>query len=209
MRDKELIDRLLSGKNRMSSATKDAIFEDVMDEVAPSRKRKRWFYGSLGALVLATGAALLIPRALHNEGAPRVPEFAARGDGAALGALTIRCSKGAELECARDSKLLFDLHGTTGYTHFAALVRHTDGTVTWFVPASLGATSLTLSDHLIKGALDQALLLGAAQQAGEYEVYGFYSKRPLTQETIKSRFTPEAENLGPETLVLRRNFRLK
>lgn len=204
----EVIERLLSGKNQMSRGAKDAIFERVIQDVAPRRGR-RSLYGSAGALVLATAALLLIPKALGGDGTSSEEAFRSRGKGQPVGALSLSCSEHGDGACIRGTKLLFDLEGTTGYTHMAALARHTDGTIIWYFPESPEGKSLQLSEHVETGVLDRGVLLGETHQDGDYEVLGFYSKRPFTRDEIKSKFQPGRDTIGPETAVIRSEFSLR
>ncbi|MBL4632533.1 MAG: hypothetical protein JKY56_01600 [Kofleriaceae bacterium] len=204
----ELIDRLLSGKNRMSDAAHDDIFEQVMAEVAPAKKRSRFRFPILAGLLVASAAVLMIPIAMRSAESPQADEFGARGSGQDIATFSLNCSSpesgDAPLSCANDAKLFFDMQGTTGYPYFAAFGRHTDGTVVWYFPEALGGHSIELAEHLEQGVLDRSVVLGQAHSRGEYQVYGFYSKVPLTRADIKERFRSGV--YGDDTVLINRSF---
>ena len=164
--------RLLSGRDRLGRIEKDAVLVSVLDGVAPpSARARRWWWFALPALAAAAIVALLIiPRGKHDD-------FTAKGTGEAAASFAPTC--GAE-PCARGGKLLFDLHGTTGYLYFAAFARGSDGTVIWYT------TERALD--LRSGVLADAIAIGDEHAPGTYRVYGVFSYAPLGRDQIKALF---------------------
>lgn len=193
--------RLLAGRDQLSRIEKEHIFAQVIAEVAPAR-RTRWWMAAVPALAAAAIVVLVIVAQRPTHG-----EFTARGGGGSVASLAITCS-GASGACARGDKLLFDIHGTTGYRYLAAFAQRDDGTVLWYFPADAG-TSLDLAGQPADGVLDRGIVLGAEHPAGTYRVYAVFSRRPLTREQLRARFDPAQRTAGPGTAVVVRELTIR
>ena len=183
--------RLLAGRDRLGRIEKDAIFEQVLAEVAPAPKRAWWWF-ALPALAAAALVMLLVwPRAPQEE-------FTAKGGGEAAASFAPTCAR-----CTRDGKLLFDLNGTTGYRYFSAFARGSDGNVIWYVTAS------DLATELESGVLAQTVLLGDEHAPGTYRVFGVFSQTALDRDGVKALFddagrvraTPGVEVIEKELVI--------
>jgi hypothetical protein len=163
--------RLLAGKDRLSRIEKDAILQNVLAETAPARKRAWWWF----ALPAVAAAAILI--VLWPQGGG--DDFTAKGGDAAVASFAPTCGAAP---CARGGKLLFDLHGTTGYRFFSAFAHGADGTVIWY------ATGRELANALQNGVLDETVLIGDEHAAGTYRVFGVFAQTPLDREGVKALF---------------------
>ena len=163
--------RLLAGRDRLGRIEKDAIFANVLAEVAPAPKRAWWWF-ALPAVVAAAILIIAWPRG-------KADEFTAKGTGDITASFAPTCG-GAP--CARGGKLLLDLHGTTGYRYFTAFARGADGTVIWY------ATARDLASALHDGVLDETVLLGDEHAAGTYRVFGVFAQTPLDREGVKALF---------------------
>jgi hypothetical protein len=162
--------RLLAGRDRLGRIEKDAIFEQVLVEVAP--RRRAWWWFALPAFAAAALALVLVwPRASSDE-------FTAKGGGEAVASFAPTCGA----PCARGGKLLFDLQGTTGYRYFSAFARGSAGNVIWY------ATARELGTALNSGVLDETVLLGDEHPPGTYRVYGVFSQTALDKDGIKVLF---------------------
>ena len=181
--------RLLSGRDRVGRIEKDAILADVLDGVASSSARAtRWWWFALPAIAAAALVAfLIIPR--------KTEEFTAKGSGEAAASFAPSC--GAQ-PCARGGKLLFDLHGTTGYAYFAAFARGSDGTVIWYT------TERTL--ELKAGVLADAVVIGDEHAPGTYRVYGVFSHVPLGRDAIKALFDETGKVTAKDVAVLEKEL---
>ncbi|MDQ3338842.1 MAG: hypothetical protein M4D80_27065 [Myxococcota bacterium] len=185
--------RLLAGRDRLGRIEKDAILANVLADVAPARKRAWWWFAVPAIAVAALVALLVIPRGKDDE-------FGVKGGGEAMASFTPTCGASP---CARGGKLLFDLHGTTGYRFFSAFGRDQGGKVIWYV------TGRELERALKNGVLDETVLLGDEHAAGTYRVYGVLSQTPLDRDGIKALFddtgrvraTPGVEVIEKELVV--------
>ncbi len=191
-----LIPRLLAKRDQLGRVEKDAIFESVLANVSPKRRRVRWWLGVVPAVAVTVAVVLLGP--WRSPAAP-IGELAARGGGAQAFASFHPSCAGA---CERGHKIVFDLHGTTGYRYFAAFSKRTDGTVLWYFPSSPDDLSLDLSTQPREGVLDRGIVLGEEHAAGSYRVYGVFSRAPLTREMIRAGFDEPHHAAGPDTTVI-------
>jgi hypothetical protein len=186
-----LVSRLLSGRDQLSRGEKDAILDGVLAEAAP-RRRARWGWLVLPALALA--GFLLVPwrSSVPNQ------DFTARGGGQPAAVMQVSCASG----CTRGAKLVFDVHGTTGYRYFAAFAKADDGKALWYFPTADTATGVDLSTQPATGILDRSVVLGPEHPAGAYRVYGVFSKAPLTRSAIRDAFDPSHLTAGEGTQVV-------
>ena len=170
MANEHQIGRLLAGKNRLGRLEKEAVLDAVLAHGKPSHKR-RWLALAVPALAAAALVLWLVPRG-RDDG------FSTRGGGGPIAAFAPTCS-GA---CARGGKLLFDLHGTTGYRYFAAFAKAPDDSVIWYVDGK------ELAHALDRGVLGDAIELGADHPPGRYRVFGVFSDRALSRDAIRELF---------------------
>ena len=184
--DDRLVSRLLAGRDALSRVEKDELLEGI---VAERPRRARWVWLALPALAAAALVLLLVRPAHHDD------ELAARGGSGAFAALHVTCSPA----CEPGGKLVFDLHGTTGYRYFAAFGKRADGTVLWYFPATDDATSL---DVPANGVVDRTIVLGPEHPAGTYEIYGVFSNAPLGRTAIRTGFDPVRMTAGAATAVV-------
>lgn len=181
--DDRLTSRLLAGRDELSRIEKDRI----LDAALPSApKRLRWVWLAVPALA-AMVLFIVAPWKSHDD-------FTARGGNEPVGTMQASCTGG----CARGGKLLFDLHGTTGYRYFAAFARRGDGPVLWYFPTTDGATSIAVPAN---GVVDRGIVIGPEHAAGTYRVFGVFSAEPLTRAQLRDRFDPAHLTAGPGAQV--------
>ncbi|MEP6860212.1 MAG: hypothetical protein ABJE66_06305 [Deltaproteobacteria bacterium] len=186
-----LISRLLSGRDQLSRGEKDAILDGVLADAAPTRRAK-WGWLVLPALALA--GFLLVP---WRSSVPRT-DFAARGGGQPAAVMHVSCAGG----CTEGSKLVFDVHGTTGYRYFAAFAQRGDGVALWYFPTADTATGIDLARLPATGIVDRSVVLGTEHPAGTYHVYGVFSREPLARSAIRDAFDPTHLTAGEGTKVV-------
>lgn len=181
---------MLAGRDGPSVLDTEATFEAVMAEVEPPRRRRRWAWLGLPA---AAAAALLFT----VSGPPEEPGFAPRG--AVEANVEPVCVRGeAPAPCAAGATLLFDVTAPEGRPYFAAFARRPDGAVIWYRPAE-GATSEPQD-----GLTDQGFALGSEHPAGDYEVYGVFSARPMTRAALEAELGDALESTDDVRVVKRR-----
>jgi hypothetical protein len=173
MANRSQLPRLLAGKNRLGRVEKEAVLEEVLAQVAPRHRARRWIALAVPALAVAVLVLWLVPRDREQPS-----EFSARGGSAQVAAFAPTCNP----ECTRDSKLLFDLQGTTGYRYFAAFAKTPAGRVIWY------ASGRDLARDLDRGVLVDAIVLGADHEPGRYRVFGVFSDRELSRDAIRELF---------------------
>ena len=192
MANEHQIGRLLAGKNRLGRLEKEA----VLDAVLPRRSshKLRWIAIAMPALAAAALLLLwLVPRK-HEDA------FSARGGGGSVAAFAPTCN-GA---CTRGGKLLFDLHGTTGYRAFAAFAKAPDASVIWYVDGR------ELAHALDRGVLAEAIELGADLPAGCYRVFGVFSDRALSRDEIRALFDDEGRaRAAPGVAVIDKELEIR
>ncbi|MDB4960524.1 MAG: hypothetical protein JWP01_523 [Myxococcales bacterium] len=189
-----MIPRLLAGRDRLSQVEKDDILASVLAGVSPPRSRVRWWMGFVPAVALTIAIVVLAP---WRSTAP-TSELAARGGGQPFAVFQPSCAGG----CERGHKILFDLHGTSGYRYFAAFSKRPDGTVLWYFPDQGQDASVDLVTQPQDGVLDRSIVLGADHPAGVYRVHGVFSREPLTREMIRAAFDETTLSVGPGTQVV-------
>ena len=189
--DDRLTSRLLGGRDQLSRTEKDAILDGVLADAAPTR-RARWGWLVLPALALA--GFLLVP---WRSSVPNT-DFAARGGGQPAAVMQVSCASG----CTQGAKLVFDVHGTVGFTYFAAFAKAGDGQALWYFPTDDTATGVALASAPANGILDRSVVLGPEHAAGTYRVYGVFSKAPLTRAEIRDAFDPTKLTAGEGTKVV-------
>ena len=187
-----VIPRLLAGRDRLSRVEQDAILAAVLGSVAP-RRRARWWLAAGVPIAAAVALVLIAPW----KSQPTETEFASRGSSQPFAMVHATCPDG----CERGHKIVFDLHGTTGFRYFAAFAKRTDGTVLWYFPALPGETSLDLAVQPGHGVLDRSIVIGEEHVPGRYTLYSVFSRVPLTREAIRTRFD-ELQQAGAKTQVV-------
>lgn len=211
--------RLLSGKDRLSGAEKEAILADVLAAVeqgaarpggrerARARRRPGWgiAVASAGAVAAAAIALVLLPRS--PDRAPGT--FTARGretDPTAVAAgFEVRCPGAAAAgRCRAGDKLLFEVSAGGRARFFAALARRGDTTI-WYFP-SLGRRSLDLAEHAPRGVLDAGIVLGPEHVPGRYEIVGLFSSRPLSRDEARAAAAGVSPDSAGETIRVGREL---
>ena len=188
--DDRLTSRLLAGRDQLSRSEKDAILESVLP--APAR-RARWAW--LAVPALAAAAALFVIAPWRT---PPSDDFTARGGSGAVANLRVACPG----VCEQGSKLVFDVHGTTGYRYFAAFAKGRDGTVVWYFPDGDRETGVDLATLPATGVVDRVVVIGSEHARGIYTVYGVFSAQPLTRPAIRAAFDPDRLTAGEGTKVV-------
>lgn len=190
-----VIPRLLAGRDRLSQVEKDDLLASVLAGVAPPKTRVRWWMGVVPAVAVTIALVLIAP---WRSTAP-TSELAARGGGEPFAVFQATCAGG----CDRGDRILFDLHGTSGYRYFAAFSKRPDGTVLWYFPDAVHDSSVDLVTQPQGGVLDRSIVLGADHPAGVYRVHGVFSGDPLTREMIRAAFdeTTLSTGLGTQVVV--------
>ena len=202
MQDRKLA-RLIAGRDAPSVLEKEQLFERIYEQVQPSRPPSRlgaWV--AAGGVLAAAALALIFVR-------PSQPEFQARGGGSpGTGPeLVVACAGVAE--CQSGAKLTLTVRSaldTAGQSHsyFAAFARRFDGTIIWYFPEP-GARSLELPQTGERALLDRAVLLGGEHLPGHYDVYGVFTRRPLTREELKLAVGEELAG-SADAVVVHRSF---
>lgn len=188
--DDRLTSRLLAGRDQLSRSEKDAILQDVLP--APVR-RARWAWLAVPALAAAAALFVIAPwRATPSN------DFTARGGAGPVANLRVTCPG----PCEQGGKLVFDVHGTTGYRYFAAFAKGGDGTVVWYFPTSDSETGVELATLPATGVVDRAVVIGSEHARGMYVVYGVFSAQPLTRAAIRTAFDPAHLTAGAGTKVV-------
>jgi hypothetical protein len=195
--------RLIAGRDAPSVLEKEQLFERIYERVQPSKPPRRvgaWL--AAGGITAAAALALLFLR-------PSQPEFQARG-GASLGTgpeLVVACA-GAP-QCQSGAKLTLTVRGAPalagqGGGYFAAFARRFDGTIIWYFPEP-GSRSLELPQTGERALLDRAVLLGGEHLPGHYDLYGVFTRRPLTREELKLAVGEELAG-SADAVVVHRSF---
>ena len=191
-----LIPRLLAKRDRLTRIEKDAIFESVFADVAPPRRRLRWLFAVAPAVAAAMALVVIAPWRTETRGRVE-PEFAARGGAKPVAALLAKCAAGCEL----GDRIIFDVHGTSGFRYFAAFGQRGDGTVLWYFPSEPHGTSIDLAQSHA-GVLGDGIMLGAEHGTGRIRIFGVFSRAPLTREAIRTSFDETRASAGPDTQVI-------
>lgn len=211
-RDPFLLDRLLSGQDRLAPAERDQVFDQAVARAqgrASVRQGALW----LQRLGLATGAAALGTLAFWLAvNAPNPADtdansgFAHRGADSAAARLSMSCPDApGPGQCRVGDKLLFEVAAPSDRPFFAAYARRGDGAVIWYFPARENEQSIEVADHHVAGVLERGILLGAEHSVGQYQVTAIFSSQPMTQPLIK-RAVASGELEPSAYTVLQRSF---
>ena len=195
-----LVRRLLSGKDRLTPMEKEAIFEDVWQEIRPRPWRGLRPLLGLGAVV-ATGMALffVIPTASGPN-----DRFATKGGGEAF--LAVACVQGDKpAPCTPGRKLLFDV-GPAAEGFFAAWAERPDGATIWYLPDREDQTSFPI-DSNTRGVLSRAVVLGPEHIAGNYQVLGVFSDSPLSRQQLREVAAQNVQRPGIQ--IVRRQLEVR
>ena len=200
----ETVARLLSGRNAPSVLERERQFERIFAAIEadskPARRYFRPFAFALGGS-LCVLALLLLRR-------PAVPEFAARGGPAPSGvAFRPLCAGASDAHCKQGSALAFEVTAGAELQYFAAFAQRPDGAVVWYFPEANGV-SVRLDRNASSPVLDRGARLGNDEPPGHYELYGVFSKQPLTRAQIKSALGADLQGTNGVN-VLRRSFEVE
>lgn len=198
--DDKLPARLLSGRDEPSVLEQEAIFERVMQGVAPparasvgARSRRAW------PIALAAAAALLLWRPLRGS-LEKPDELVARGGGESA-TLVVGCSdaRGA-VPCAPGMKVSLQLTPPSGRNYFALLAQRPDGKLVWYYPKPAETTPLLDAKLPL---YPEAPLLADDAPAGSYRWLAVFSHEPLTREELKTRLKDDLSGDASVTLIRR------
>jgi hypothetical protein len=162
--------RLLSGRNALSAADKDAVLDQVLAEVERSGAApvRAWRWSIVVAVATAAGALVvstaLVPRT-------ELPEWVERG--VSTPQLYLSCG---DTPCHAGSTLMFQLE-PAGRKYFSAVARRGEALTWYFV-------DLDLSKQSGSGVLGDGVVLGP-DAAGSYEVVGIFADSPQGREAVK------------------------
>jgi hypothetical protein len=195
--DDQLAARLLSGRDEPSVLEQEAIFERVMQRVAPPR---RALWRSTWPLAVAAAAALLLWRPLSG-GSPAADELLARG-GAESGTLQLGCSDpaGKTIPCSLGMKVDLALTPPRGRRYFALLAQRPDGKLIWYYPKQAGSTP-RVGERV--GLYPEAPVLDAKGPAGSYQWVAVFSSQALTRPQLKTRLKGDLTGDPSLTLIRR------
>lgn len=193
MKERRDLSRLLSGRPRLGRLEKEQILDTVLAEVAPRRQARWWL-----AVVPAVAAIVVVVLVLGPWRPRAADELAPRGGAHMLGAFKPACTRG----CTAGEKLLFDLHGTTGFRYFAAFGQRADGTVLWYFPSDDSGVSIDLAQQPPGGVLDRGIAIGSEHPPGTYRVFGVFSSEPLSRAQLRERFDAARMTAGPGASVI-------
>ncbi len=194
--DRDLMARLLSGRDRSSRLEKEAIFQAVVEALPEHKQPRRWLKAALAGGALVSSTAIMI--VLFT---PLDPPFQTRGEDANF---HVFCEEhGKTSPCKQGSRLHFDVTPPHAHTFFAAFSERPDGTVIWYFPSSAKGPGLNLKRHSRQGLLDTGIQLGPEHTPGRYRVYGYFSKTPLSRDDIRTQSqSGEAQGLVERSLVI-------
>ena len=194
MDDRDLA-RLLSGRNEPSVLEKEAMFEQIMRDVRPQRRRARWIWAAPALACAAAAMLVLWPRAGRDE-------FAARGGAERQPTLRVVCvGTGSATECPVGGLLAFEVDPRP-FRYVALLARGGDGRTVWYFPAA-EARSLSVDGHA--ALLRRGVRLGESQPPGRYEILLMSSREPLTRAEIKAMLGAESSDAS-RVRVARQTF---
>ena len=199
----EVLGRLIAGCNAPSVLAKEQLFERIYAQVQPKSERRprgAWLFATFAGAAAVAAAALLL---IH----PGELEFQARGSHVTAGGPELIVSCPGVSGCRVGSKLSFAVRlpepATTAEPgYFAAFARRFDGTIIWYFPEPVGS-SIAVPQTSEPALLDRAVLLGPEHLPGHYEVYGVFSRQPLTREQLKLKVGEDLSG-SPDAVVVRR-----
>jgi hypothetical protein len=137
-----------------------------------------------GLLLLSLPGILLFFRFPGED-----PKDAARQEVAAdesAPILSLSC-KGEEegQSCMRGSTITFKLRPPEGRYFFSAFAKHRkSGATVWYFPATRTGKSLILKEDRGSDLVDIEVELNSEHAAGEYDVFGIYSRNPHDRDVI-------------------------
>ena len=191
------LNRLLSGKARLTRADKDAVLESLLERPAEERAPSavsplagllRW---GLAAAAVAGGIALLARTGTDP--------FTARGGGVEAPSFTVHCAKDmASGRCPLTSKLLFRVEPRKA-RRLALLAQRRDAVV-WYV------TDQDLTRLSVDGLLEVGIPLLPDHTPGHYQVIGVFSDGTLSKDALRALVDGEPV---PGTTVVRRELEVE
>lgn len=156
---------------------------NVLRQTAPvwpsSWIRHSWKWSWAPAAALGAAAWIFFVAPSHND----APEFTARGAKDEV-SFTLGC--GSEGSCVRGATLLFRFEAPAHDLFFSAFARHQEGAVVWYFPGSGQTESMSLKEISDGDTAKVGIHIGAEHPPGRYEVYGFFSEKPLRKSEIKA-----------------------
>ena len=210
-RDKYLRQRLFLGKNQLIRTEKEALFAKVYGELQKNgeltpQKHRLWGWRllSVGAAILLLSGAFWLYQSMFSgrdktlgadtdatEGALESGTghpgqvFTPKGS-VEKPAFMIRCAATQSNSCRAGDTLGFRLNDRR-YPYFAAFAVHKQsGHVIWYFPKNSGDVSMDTRTHQDEaGWLTEGIYIDKTQSAGDYEVIGIASQRPLSRPDIK------------------------
>jgi len=176
------LNRLLTGRDKLSQADKDAVLEGVFARLPQEPSASpgpafapwlRWAFAATALLLFVSAGYFLFSPSTRSE-------FTSRGEARATRAFSIHCAQDmVEGRCARGGKLLFKVD-PRGARWFAALARSESAAVVWYFEA------VEIKDPSAGGLLEQGVPLGSEHAPGHWEVIGLFSERPLDKARIRA-----------------------
>ena len=190
-RARDSIDRLLAGRDQLTTDEKRAIFERVAADPAVRPRRVGWrVWGGIGAT--AALASVLLVVAMPRDDDSLTPR------GRAVPSFTMSC---VPAPCTVGATLLFGLEPTDDQHYFAAYGRASDGKVIWYFPESETAVGLK-TDVLTEGVADRAVVIGREHGPGRFTVTGVFSRVGMTRRELRALIGSNANAPGLVERVL-------
>ena len=131
--------------------------------------------------------------------------FTARGT-AALRDLEVGCNGRAT--CGVGDVLVFRLVPARSDHFFAAFAKSPDGSVFWYFPGQSSSTSVAIENSTPEGIVRQGVSLGDEYVPGVYEIYGFFSERPLSRADIK-QFVDSGRATDSSVRLVKKRFQVQ
>jgi hypothetical protein len=204
MRDREKLNRLLTGSSGLSVQEREQVLAAVLVHVRPRAPRGheqdavRWLMMLGAGLTAATATSVVVmrvmDRGLATPGSEQ--EFVARGGDASSGSFGLRCLPDGGVgvrpslgsACHQGDRLFFDLRPSAGHAYFSAAALSRDGLLVWYFPSDAQPSISVRST----GIADAGVLITSAQPPGHYRVFGAFSASPLTQSQMRAEIERHA-----------------
>lgn len=183
MPDRRTLDRLLSGRNRLSVTEKEAMLNVLLRPVK-TRWLARWrlpLAGVCAAAALASALLLVVPAS----------EFVARG----TAAVNVHVSCGHQSTCHRGDKMDFEVTPTAALRYFAAFGETADGEVIWYLPNTIEVSKA--------GWLDRAVI---SDHLGVTTLKAIFSATPLQQSDVLALLANGDPAPSPSLVVVTHRF---
>jgi len=193
--------RLLSGRDEPSVLEQEAIFEQVMRNVAPPKQRSPWSWAWAPGLVAAAAAVLFV--VLPSEAPRPESEFTARGTGE-VGVFAAHCAdaQGGQQPCRAGMNLSIVLEPPKGRDFFALLARRPDGAVVWYYPKD-GKAMPSVKNQRASEPWSETAHIADGAPAGSYSWVGVFAEEPMTREELKVALGDELRGNDKLTVLTR------